>query len=318
MPACQKTFTFAPVYLILLILSLSLSGANLLDMKYIRRFTIIVFGLLIGLTTPFQASAERLPVFDAHIHYSHDVWDAIAPAEAVKRLRQAGVSRALVSSSGDDGTQMLYQAAPDFVIPSLRPYRKRGTIDTWIHDKTVVPYLKQRLKKYKYVAIGELHLKGDQASLPVVKAVIDLAREYELILHIHAEADVIDQVYQYYPEARILWAHAGFEYAHVVSDLLDEHPRLWADLSFRREIFNNKQFLHGWQELLTRHSDRFMLGIDTYNPQRWLQLQRVMDWQQALLKALPEQVARQIAYANGERVFASLWQEKTKPRHVKP
>ena len=43
-------------------------------------------------------------------------------------LRKAGVKRALVSSSGDDGTQRLLAEAPDLIVPSLRPYRSRGEI----------------------------------------------------------------------------------------------------------------------------------------------------------------------------------------------
>ena len=79
-----------------------------------------------------EKKVSDLAIFDAHIHYSHDVWQAIPPADAIRRLREAGVERALVSSSSDEGTQRLYQADPAFVVPSLRPYRKRGTIDSWI------------------------------------------------------------------------------------------------------------------------------------------------------------------------------------------
>src|SRR5579884_4554014 len=80
--------------------------------------------LLLGGTMRTQAA--ELPLFDAHIHYNHDVWETIPPKEAVARLRQAGVLRALVSSSSDDGTQKLYTEAPDLIVPELRPYRKNG------------------------------------------------------------------------------------------------------------------------------------------------------------------------------------------------
>ena len=39
-------------------------------------------------------------------------------------LRQAGLKKAFVSSSSDDGTQMLHKAAPDLIVPVLRPYRR--------------------------------------------------------------------------------------------------------------------------------------------------------------------------------------------------
>ena len=50
-----------------------------------------------------ENKASDLPIFDAHIHYSHDVWQVIPPADAIRRLREAGVERALVLSSSDEG-----------------------------------------------------------------------------------------------------------------------------------------------------------------------------------------------------------------------
>ena len=81
--------------------------------------------LCVGLTAT-MARAEPLPIFDAHIHYSHDAVEYVPPEEVAKILRDAGVKKALVSSSDDDGTQKLKAAAPEIVVPALRPYRRRG------------------------------------------------------------------------------------------------------------------------------------------------------------------------------------------------
>ena len=62
--------------------------------------------LLAGLAAPAVAQAP-LPIFDAHLHYSHDAWERLPPKEAVALLRQAGLKRAMVSSSSDEGTQKL-------------------------------------------------------------------------------------------------------------------------------------------------------------------------------------------------------------------
>ena len=72
------------------------------------KFTAMVFG--VGFAS--IGVAQEMPIFDAHIHYSHDAVIAVPPTEAVKILRQAGVVNALISSSDDDGTQKLYEAAP--------------------------------------------------------------------------------------------------------------------------------------------------------------------------------------------------------------
>jgi len=242
------------------------------------------------------------PIFDAHIHYSHDVWDAISAKEAIRRLREVGVKRALVSSSSDEGTQRLYQADPSFVVPVLRPYRKRGTIESWMYDETVIPYLKERLAKYRYAGIGELHIDGEQAYTPVMREIIRLAKKYQLILHVHSDAQAIKFIFEQYPGATILWAHAGFDYAVIVGKMMEQYPNLMADLSFRGEIINQGRLMKAWRILLTRHADRFLLGIDTYEPQRWLQIKNVMRWQRELLAVLPGEVARKIAYDNSLRI----------------
>ena len=273
--------------------------------KYLKPFYLLFIS-----TFPFLICAEEigdveheLPIFDAHIHYSHDVWDAISPDDAIRRLRALGIKRAMVSSSGDEGTQRLYQADPSFVVPVLRPYRKRGTIDSWMYDETVIPYLKERLAKYRYAGIGELHIDGEQAYTPVMQEIIQLAKKYNLLLHVHSDAKAIEFIFKQYPDARILWAHAGFDYAVIVGKLMDKHQNLWADLSFRGEIINDGRLMKAWRILLERHSDRFLFGLDTYEPQRWLYIKPAMQWQRDLLDILPAKIAKKIAYENGEKLI---------------
>jgi hypothetical protein len=102
--------------------------------------------LAIAAVAPLAGAAE-LPIFDAHLHYSHDAWEQISAKEAIALLRKAGVRRGMVSSSNDEGTQRLYAEAPNLVVPELRPYRKRGEIGTWVRDETIIAYVEERLKK---------------------------------------------------------------------------------------------------------------------------------------------------------------------------
>jgi hypothetical protein len=133
----------------------------------------------LGALPPATAQAQpALPLFDAHLHYSHDAWERVPPKEAAALLRQAGLKRAMVSSSNDDGTQMLLKEAPELVLPVLRPYRTRSDVGSWVRDETVVAHLEQRLARYRYVAIGEYHVSGADADLPVMRRVVALAREH--------------------------------------------------------------------------------------------------------------------------------------------
>src|SRR5215471_20834957 len=152
---------------------------------------------------PLAGVAAEMPIFDAHLHYSSDAWESLPPAQAVAILRKAGVKGALVSSSGDDGQQRMAALAPDLVIPELRPYRSRGDTGTWFRDETVIPYLEERLKKFKYAGIGEFHLYGDNADLPVPRRMVQLAKQYNLFLHAHSDADAVERLFRQWPGAKI-------------------------------------------------------------------------------------------------------------------
>ena len=112
------------------------------------RITSIALSIALACGHSVTVAAE-LPIFDAHVHYSHDAWEVIPPKEAVALLRKAGVKRALVSSSNDDGNQKLYAEAPDLILPSLRPYRTRGDAGSRVREDAIVRFLEDRLKRHK-------------------------------------------------------------------------------------------------------------------------------------------------------------------------
>jgi predicted TIM-barrel fold metal-dependent hydrolase len=253
-----------------------------------------------------QAAEPPLPIFDTHLHYSHDAWERLPPAAAVALLRQAGLKAAVVSSSSDEGTQKLYAAAPDLVLPALRPYRTRGEIGSWMHDSSVVPYLEQRLARYRYVAIGEYHIYGADADGPVMRQVVQLARKHGLLLHSHSDADAISRQFQQDPNARILWAHAGFDRPERVRELLRQHKNLWCDLAFRSDHASGGQVDPAWREAFLEFPDRFLVGTDTFTPERWYYVGEHARWSREWLASLPPAVAEQIAWKNGERLFGAL------------
>ena len=148
------------------------------------RVSIVVLFFLSALAA-VPASAAELPIFDAHVHYSHDAWPNLPPKDAIAILRRAGIVRALVSSSGDEGTQRLVAEAPDLVLPSLRPYRTRSEVGPWVRDQSVATFLEDRLARARYVAVGEFHLSGADADLPVPRRMVALARQHGLVLQSH-------------------------------------------------------------------------------------------------------------------------------------
>ena len=259
---------------------------------------------------PLQAA--ELPIFDAHVHYSHDAWDRLPPPDAVAILRQAGLKRALVSSSGDAGTQRLLAAAPDLIVPSLRPYRTRGEISTWVRDDSVATFLEERLKNARYAAIGEFHLYGADADLPVPRRMVALARQHQLVLHAHSDADAIERLFRQDPQARVLWAHSGFEPPEKVAELLRRHKNLWADLAFRSEHGSGGKLPPEWRALFTEFPERFMVGTDTFTPERWFYVVEHANWSRAWLAELPPPLAERIAWRNAEALFSS-WKAGSAP-----
>ena len=264
---------------------------------------------LLAATLPLPALAQdgALPIFDAHLHYSHDAWERLPPAQAIALLRQAGLKRAMVSSSSDDGTQKLHALAPDLVLPVLRPYRTRGEIGSWMHDTSVVTHMEARLKQYRYVALGEYHIYGADADLPVMRRVVQLARERQLFLHSHSDADAIERQFKQDPEARILWAHSGFEPPEKVREMLRRHTRLWCDLAFRSEHASGGKVDAGWRTAFLEFPDRFVVGTDTFTPERWYYVVEHAKWSRQWLADLPRDVAERIAWRNGDSLFGALW-----------
>jgi predicted TIM-barrel fold metal-dependent hydrolase len=228
----------------------------------------------------------------------------LPPAAAVALLRRAGVKRALVSSSGDDGQQRMKALAPDLVITELRPYRSRGEIGTWVRDASVPDYLEERLRKYQYAGIGEFHLFGADADLPVPRRMVALAKQHGLALHAHSDADAVERLLRQWPQAKILWAHAGFERPESVRAMLAKHASLWCDLAFRTDHAAGGKVDAEWRKLFLEFADRFMVGTDSFTPERWHTIAEHARWSREWLADLPKDVAERIAWRNGEALFA--------------
>ena len=257
-----------------------------------------------------RGGRAEVPLFDAHIHYNHDVWETISPAEAIARLRQAGVMRALVSSSSDEGTQRLYAAAPDLIVPELRPYRKNGETLSWLRDESVLGYLEERLKRHKYVAIGEFHVSGADADLPIVRLVVELAKQHGLMLHAHSDAEAVERLFRHDPDARIIWAHGGYESASRVHEMLQRYSTLWAELSSRDDVAPNGRLALEWRALLLEFPDRFMVGTDTFVPDRWGMIGSNAVAVRTWLAELPMEIADRVAYKNGEAVLTAEFSKR--------
>jgi hypothetical protein len=262
---------------------------------------LLAFVALFAVAT--AAKAEDMPIFDAHLHYSHDAWQVVPPKAFIELLKQGGIRRAMVSSSNNEGTQMLQDLAPHMIVPELRPYRSRGELGTWAKDPTVIPFLEGLLAKRRYVAIGEFHIYGDDADLPNMRKVVELAKKHGLFLHSHSDSAAVEHHFRQDPGAKVLWAHSGFERPENVRAMLRKHRNLWCDLAFLTSHASGGKVAAGWREAFLEFPDRFMVGTDSFTPERPHYIVEHARWSRQWLADLPRDVAEKIGYRNGERLF---------------
>jgi amidohydrolase family protein len=241
---------------------------------------------------------------DAHIHYSLDSWEDHPISEITGILDRAGIKRALVSSTPNEGTLKLYAADPTRVVPEFRPYHTDADIGRWFANPETITFIEQGLSRIEWRGIGEFHLYGDQAKTPVVKRVVEIASEHNLVLHAHSDDTAIENLFAINPRAQILWAHTGMTTPVATVELmLERHPTLWAELSYRYDVSESGRLAPAWRALFLKYPDRFMYGTDTWVPSRWEDLPSLVSTARGWLAELPSDVADRIAYKNFETLF---------------
>jgi hypothetical protein len=61
-----------------------------------------------------------------------------------------------------------------------------------------------------------------------------------------------------------------------------------------------------WRALFLDFPDRFLVGTDTFTPERWHYIVEHAEWSRGWLADLPKGVAEKIGWRNGETLFASM------------
>ena len=266
-----------------------------------------LFVLLLPLAASAQAqpAATEQPIFDAHLHYNRDQWGLYSVDDIIALMDRAGVRKALVSSTPDDGTLLLYNRAPDRIIPALRPYRTPSDQVTWTRDPSILTYLQERLgQDLPYRGIGELHLLSGEAARDVPQDVAALAVGRNLLLHVHSDADALEQLLAVRSDITVLWAHAGMTASAArVQRVLDAHPNVWVELALRTDVAPGGRLDPDWAALFARYPDRFMIGTDTWVPSQWTRLPALEADVRAWLGQLPADLAQAIAYGNAAQLF---------------
>jgi len=224
---------------------------------------------------------ERLEIFDAHLHYNQEPTPLYTLDQVMEIFRRNGVTGILATSRPNKGTHQLMEAkAPGFwVVPFIRPYRSRPDIQTWFNDPSIFDLVKAEYERGYYRGVGEFHIYGKSAASEWVKKIVDFAVDRNLYLHAHCDEEALLILLSHNPKAKIIWAHTGF--SGKDGNLTEE-----------------------WRGLFAAHSDRFLIGSDTWINERWFSYDAIMKGYRAWLAQLPRDQAVRIANDNAKRLFS--------------
>lgn len=255
------------------------------------------------------ARAQEMAIFDAHMHYNQEPNPTYPLDKLLDVFKRNNVTGVLATSRPNKGTHQLMDAKPSglWVVPFIRPYRIRADIQTWFGDPASFDLIEDEYKRGYYRGIGEFHLSGKSAANDWVKKAVDFAVAKDLYLHCHCDDEALLILYGHNARAKIIWAHTGFSTPPArVAQYLEKYPALWPELSYRSGItLGGGALSPEWRDLFARYSDRFLLGSDTWIPERWLSYDQIMADYRGWLKQLPKAQAERIAHGNAERLFGA-------------
>lgn len=270
-----------------------------------------------GTRAVFAAEPYAGPLFDAHLHYNVEAVELHPIPDVLGRMQRSGVRAIIANSRPNDGTKALAAAreatkkAGVTVVPFVRLYRNRADYTGWPNDPSIVDMVLRELAAGTaagpYRGLGEFHLYDSKnADGPTARRLMQLAQERNLVVLAHVDDVAVEKLFAHAPKARMIWAHTGIGGAPVerVRSLLDKHPTLYGELSYRPGLtVDDGKLSAAWKALLTEKPERFFVGSDTWTNGRWPEYENLMREARAWLGDLPPAAARRIAWENGAAMF---------------
>jgi hypothetical protein len=253
------------------------------------------------------AKAEPIMLFDAHLHYGGEDVKAFSTQEILNIFDQAGVKYALISSTPNDGTEALFEAAPTRILPFLGFYRSLKEKGDWMWNPDVLDRVKKRLASFDYIGLGEFHIFKKDMNSPIFAELVRLAAEKNLWLQFHGDAEVLDRIYEISADSKVLWAHMGTRpQPDFLRPILQKYQgRLWIDTTVRDKqlLGEDGKLDSAWVKLFTDYADSFVIGVDTFSVNRWKTFSMVTDDIRAWLNQLPVEVRHKLAFDNAYGLF---------------
>ena len=253
-------------------------------------------------TTGGTTISEQLeylgPLIDAHVHLA--IWGFTYPIESlIAAMDEAGIVKAIVHDDFETAMSA-HNRYPERIVPFIRarsPQKDESltkleeelnTGEFYGIGEVSLRHWSRRMGQKEGAATsleGQKRQAGGGKGVetpgnsPNMKSILDLAAQYDVPVAVHLDnvySDELEGLLDHNRKGIVIWSHVGTTPKQMtdpalVSRMMDKHLNLYADLSAVSPYMGRSSLLdlegnldEHWMELLERHSDRFLFGIDLF------------------------------------------------------
>jgi predicted TIM-barrel fold metal-dependent hydrolase len=279
---------------------------------------------------------------DAHGH----TVPGLTADRVIALMDHAGISHMVLMARGrnDRLTTDIHKQFPLRILPfvgTMYPAWHR-------QDERLLAYAENQLGTGIFKGVGEVMLRyygipsknepeiNVPADSPFMKKLGDIVENSNAVMCVHMEPEPeairsLENLLNYNKKLRLIWAHAGTvakvglrTIGHAdIGALMDRHPNLYTDIAgvqptsiapsgcLRRPPITDDRgiLLPRFRELLERHGDRVLFGLDTPWMECWAEdpFRRWVKWADGVVAQLADSgIAERVMHKNAERIF-NLW-----------
>jgi len=294
--------------------------------------------------TPFYGTSRRgVRPTRVDVH-GHPV-PGLTADRVISLMDKAGISHmVLMTSKGpnpDSLTAGIYKQYPQRILPFVSSMHA-----AWFRqDERVLSYAEKQLNTGIFIGVGEVMLRyygipskneseiNVPADSPFIKKLSDIVEHYNAVMLVHMEPEPeairsLENLLSYNKKLRLIWAHSGtVAYKGLktigpfdIAALMDRYPNLYTDIAgvqpmsvapsggLRRPPITDVsgKLFPRFKELLERHGDRVLFGLDTPYEECWAEepFKQWVEWADRVVAQLADsKIAERIMHGNAEKLF---------------
>jgi len=267
----------------------------------------------------------------------------LTPDRVISLMDMVGISHMVLMAYGrnDALTFEIYKQNPQrflpFVSTMYRAWHRR--------DRRMLSRAERLLSRGIFKGVGEVMLRyfgipwknepvtNVPADSPFIRKLAEIVDHYNAVMLVHMEPEAeairsLENLLNDNKKLKLIWAHCGTvgriglkTIGHAdIGALMDRHPNLYTDIAgvqpvsvapsggMRRPQITDDRgiLLPRFKEIIERHSDRVLFGLDTPWMQCWAEepFKRWVAWADNVVAQFEDTgVAERIMHKNAERLF---------------